>query len=42
MIDGGDRAEFEQYDRDDYDMYNYDNIMDRNRRMDTELPTPVS
>ena len=40
MIDG-DRAEFDDYDSEDYDMYNYDNLMDRNRRMDLELPLPV-
>ena len=41
MIDG-DRAEFDDYDRADYDMYSYDNKEDGNRRMDTELPQPVS
>jgi hypothetical protein len=39
MIDG-DRAEFDDYDRSDYDMYSYDNKEDGNRRMDTELPQP--
>ena len=41
MIDG-DRAEFDDYDRADYDMYSYDTNEDGNRRMDTELPQPVS
>ena len=40
MIDG-DRAEFEEYDPVDYDMYSYDNQMVSNRRIDAELPTPV-
>jgi len=40
MIDG-DRAEFEEYDPVDYDMYSYDNQMVSNRRIDAELPTPA-
>ena len=40
MIDG-DRAEFDEYDPMDYDMYSYDNQMVSNRRIDAELPTPV-
>jgi len=40
MIDG-DRAEFDEYDPIDYDMYSYDNQMVSNRRIDAELPTPA-
>ena len=38
LVDG-DRAN--DYDPEDYDQYNYDNLIDANRRMDSELPQPV-
>jgi len=38
LVDG-DRAN--DYDPEDYDQYNYDNLIDANRRMDSELPQPA-
>jgi len=40
LIDG-DRAEFDDYEPSDYDLYSYDTETGGNRRMDAELPQPA-